>query len=116
MTMKEFYGAISGDYDEALTRLMNESMMSRFVKKFADDQSFEELEQNLAADRTEEAFRAAHTLKGVCKNLAFTALADVSSEITEMLRAGDLAAAKEYFPVVKEKYDVVLAEISELEK
>ena len=31
----------------------------------------------------EEAFRAAHTLKGVCLNLGFDELYEVSAEITE---------------------------------
>ena len=34
----------------------------------------------------ESAVRAAHTLKGVCLNLGFTALGEVSSVLTEALR------------------------------
>ena len=35
---------------------------------------------------TKEAFRAAHTLKGVCANLSFNKLLDSSSRLTEELR------------------------------
>ena len=36
----------------------------------------------------EEAFRAAHTIKGVCQNLGFTVLGDSSSRLTDALRNG----------------------------
>ena len=38
----------------------------------------------------ELAFRAAHTLKGVCMNLGFDHLYKLSFEITESLRTGNL--------------------------
>ena len=34
----------------------------------------------------EDAFRGAHTLKGVCQNLSFDHLYEVSNELTELLR------------------------------
>ena len=36
----------------------------------------------------EEAFRAAHTIKGVCQNLSFTKLYESSNCLTENLRSG----------------------------
>ncbi len=36
---------------------------------------------------TETAFRAAHTLKGICMNLGFDRLYEASYDITEVLRA-----------------------------
>jgi len=114
MNIKEFYEIISGNYQEALERMMKESLVQRFVIKFLNDKSFAELQENLESGNTEVAFRAAHTLKGVCKNLAFTKLADSSSEITEMLRAGDLSAAKSYFPKVQSDYILVVKAIAEI--
>ena len=114
MNIEEFYAKISGNYPDALARLMRESLVERFVLKFAKDKSFEELEANIEAGHTELAFQAAHTLKGVCKNLAFTKLADASSEITELLRAGKLEAAKIYFPLVKAEYDIVIEALGKL--
>ncbi len=40
-----------------------------------------------AGDMT-EAFRAAHTLKGVCQNLSITALYHSSAELADRLRDG----------------------------
>ena len=45
----------------------------------------------------ELAFRAAHTLKGVCMNLGFDHLYKPSFEITESLRASNLELALQQF-------------------
>ena len=56
--------------------------------KFLDDGSYQELVNALKEGRDEDAFRAAHTLKGVCQNLSFTSLYEPSQTITEALRGG----------------------------
>ena len=115
MTIQEFYAVTSSNYDEALKRLMRPDFVKRFALKYLSDTSFAELTSNLESDNTEVAFRAAHTMKGVCKNLAFTKLANSASEITELLRAGNLAAAKDYYPIVKEDHEMVIDALSIVE-
>lgn len=114
MTIKEFYEKTSGNYQEALNRMMKEALVQRFALKFINDGSFNELTAGLAEGNTEIAFRAAHTLKGVCMNLAFTKLAGSAIEITEMLRSGDIDAAKVYFPAIKADYEMVIAALKEV--
>ena len=53
---------------------------------FLDDSSFSELCRALEEGQREEAFRAAHTLKGVCANLGFDQLRTSASALTELLR------------------------------
>ena len=86
MTVKECYEQMGADYEGVLGRLRSEALIKKFAKKFLDDGSFQSLKDNLAAGNGEEAFRAAHTLKGVCQNLGFDNLYTVSFEITEKLR------------------------------
>lgn len=114
MTIQEFYEKISGNYSEAVGRMMKDSIVQRFVIMFLSDKSFDELRDNLESGNTEAAFRAAHTLKGVCKNLAFTRLAVSCSELTELLRVGNLCAARSFFPKVQSDYDSVVKAISEI--
>lgn len=83
MTVKECYEQMGADYEGVLGRLRSEALIKKFAKKFLDDGSFQSLKDNLAAGNGEEAFRAAHTLKGVCQNLGFDNLYTVSFEITE---------------------------------
>ena len=71
MTVKECYEQMGADYEGVLGRLRSEGLIKKFAKKFLDDGSFQSLKDNLAQGNGEEAFRAAHTLKGVCQNLGF---------------------------------------------
>ena len=80
MTIKECYEKVGSDYDGVLKRLGSEALVKRFAVKFLNDPSFQELTDGLAAQDGEKAFRAAHTLKGVCLNLGFTELYKVSAE------------------------------------
>ena len=60
MTLKEFYAAVGGDYDATLNRIPKESMVLRFVKKYADDKTYAQLTEAVKAQDWETAFRASH--------------------------------------------------------
>ena len=104
MTVKECYEQMGADYEGVLGRLRSEGLIKKFAKKFLDDGSFQSLKDNLAQGNGEEAFRAAHTLKGVCQNLGFDNLYQVSFNITEKLRGGETDGCEELFAKVEEQY------------
>ena len=60
------------------------------------------------------AFRAAHTLKGVCLNLGFTGLYLPVNEITDILRAGEYEQAQAMMPLVEEAYTTAYDGLKEL--
>ena len=113
MTVKECYEQMGADYEGVLGRLRSEVLIKKFAKKFLDDGSFRSLKDNLAQKNGEEAFRAAHTLKGVCMNLGFDHLYKPSFEITESLRAGNLELALQQFDAVKEQYTKTIDALNE---
>ncbi len=86
MTVKECYEVMKGDYDDVLSRLRTDERIKKFLLRVLDDMSFTQLCNALENRDMEEAFRAAHTLKGVCKNMSLTNLAYSSSNLTEALR------------------------------
>ena len=88
MNLKEFYADINGDYEGVTSRLRSEKMVRKFVLKFLNDASYDNLVKSLEEQNYEEAFRAAHTIKGICQNLGFTVLGDSSSQLTDALRNG----------------------------
>lgn len=111
MTIQECYDALGGDYQEVLGRLYSEALVQKFVGKFLSDQSFRLLDSSLKAENYEDAFRAAHTLKGVCQNLSFTKLYESSHEITEALRTKNYEQAQQLLPSVEEDYTRTAAAI-----
>ncbi len=88
MTLKECYAELGGNYDAVIGRLRSERIVQKFVLKFPADGSFKLLHSSLDAGDYQEAFRAAHTIKGVCQNLGFDKLYESSHELTESLRNG----------------------------
>ena len=76
------------DTKEGLTRCMNnEKFYFRMLQMGLSDAHFESLEKSLEDNNIEEAFEAAHALKGVIGNLALAPIYNPLAEMTEMLRA-----------------------------
>ena len=86
MTIQECFQSLGGNFAEVQQRLPSDRLIKRFITKFLDDGSYAELSQAMASGQREQAFRAAHTLKGVCANLSFTRLLTSVSALTDLLR------------------------------
>lgn len=100
------------DVDSALERLGgNEVMLERLLKAFLVDPNYGELSEALGERDTDKAFAAVHTLKGVCISLSLDCLYEPVSEMTEYLRAGDLASAQARFPAVSEVCEQLTASL-----
>ena len=106
MTLKECYAALGGDYENVTSRLPSEKFVQKFVLKFLNDPSYDLLCSSMESGSYEEAFRAAHTIKGVCQNLGFTVLGKSSSALSEALRGGYTPEADTLIHQVKEDYQV----------
>lgn len=101
MTLEECYTAMGANYQDVLKRFYKSDMIRRFVKMFLQDDSFRLLTDAMAKQDVKEAFRAAHTLKGVCLNLGFDNLSSPAVALTEILRAGTFEGAAEQYAIVK---------------
>lgn len=113
MDLKEAIEKLGGSYDDLILRLMTEAMARKFLTKFIDEQSFAELKSKLEANEIEEAFKASHTLKGLCQNLALGNLSRSSSDCCEALRAGNLDNGKVLFAKVQSDYDEAIRVLKE---
>ncbi len=104
MTVQECYAALGGDYDDVMRRFRTEEKVRKFALMFLRDTSYSDLCAALAQGDAETAFRAAHTLKGVGQNLGFTALYQAASELTELLRGGQMTGAQPLKAAVDEAF------------
>ena len=86
MNIEECYRSMGGNYSEVLCRLPSAALVKKFIVKFLDDGSYRELCKAMERGSREEAFREAHTLKGVSANLGLERLRRSSSDLTELLR------------------------------
>lgn len=86
--------------DEALVRcLNNETFYLTLVNKALEDPAFERLEETCASGSLDQAFEAAHSLKGMMSNLALTPILQPVVTITELLRS---RTVMDYSPLVAE--------------
>ncbi len=115
MTVKECYELMGADYEGILGRLRSEGLIRKFAKKFPDDGSFRSLKDSLAQGNGEEAFRAAHTLKGVCQSLGFDNLYKVSFDITEKLRDRNTEGCEELLEKVEDQYKKTIDAIQRMD-
>ena len=111
MTLQECYAAMGGDYEGVMGRLRSERMVQKFVLKFLADGSYDLLLSSAAAADWQEAFRAAHTIKGVCQSLDFTRLYRSSSQLSEALRNGFTPEAPALVEQVKSDYAQTISAI-----
>ena len=115
MTVKECYEQIGSDYAGVLKRLGSEALVKRFALKFLKDPSYQELKDALIKKDGETAFRAAHTLQGVCQNLGFDRPYESSAALTEHLRGRDCSGYEALFEELTVRYEALMAALKELE-
>ena len=116
MTVKECYEQLEGDYEGTFARMLKEERMKKFLLLFLQDESYGLLLQKMEEKEVDEAFRAAHTLKGVTINLGLSKLNRSSFEITEALRAKNYEQALTLLPQVKVDYEETIAVIQKLQE
>ena len=102
--IEEMYKNSGSSYEIAISRMQNDDRIKKYLGFFLEDSSYSSLKKAIEDGNCDEAFRAAHTLKGVCQNMAFTALSKVVEQITEELRAKDFEKAVITFPEVTKLY------------
>lgn len=107
--LREKLASAGIDVYDLTERLMgNMTLISRFMSRFPDDKNYGALVDSLEKGQYEEAFRAAHTLKGVCANLSMTELSKVVGEQTEYLRAGNIGEAQKLMPQISREYNAMV--------
>lgn len=114
MLTVEKLAAYGADTKTGLERCMGqEAFYIRLTGMILQEANFDNLEQAIAAGNLEDAFSAAHALKGVTGNLALTPLYDPIQEITELLRAKtdmDYTALLEQIRSAKEELAALAAD------
>ena len=119
MSLETCYSALEGDYQTVYNRLnKNERIVKKFVLKFLEDPSYELLEKSLKEKDYKEAFRAAHTIKGICQNLSFTRLYTSINLLAEALRsetAVDPESLPELVQAVEKDYQVTVDAVRALQ-
>lgn len=83
------------DYEDAMDRMDNDGdLYKTLALKYLDNAKYADLVAALEVKDFDEAYKAAHSIKGVAGNLSFARLFDVSSAMSEALFQGEYQAAE----------------------
>lgn len=82
MSLEIAYAAMGGDLETVRGRLLTDERIEKFAKIFLQDTSMQTLESALEAGDLPEAYRGAHTLKGVSRDLGFTPLFEAAAALS----------------------------------
>ena len=115
MTVKECYLAFGGDYDGVMARMPDEKFVAEFLEMFLEDECYPMLKEAMEEKNVEAAFRAIHSLKGICQNFGYTKLFRSSSNLTELLRGGSLEGAEQPMLQVDKDYQQMIEVIKKLD-
>ncbi|MCQ5128316.1 Hpt domain-containing protein [Butyricicoccus faecihominis] len=99
------------DVETTLHRFVgNAALLNRFVKKFAQDPTYQQLRDAVAAGDVERIETSAHTLKGTAANLGFQKLSDNSAALVSAIREQkDAEQVRRLFQAVQEEYQKLLS-------
>lgn len=101
----ERYGA---DYQSTMTRFMNsEKSYLRFLDMFLEDENLKKLGELLESNKLDDAFDAAHTLKGITANMGLTPLFNAVCDIVEPLRQRQRQDYSEKYRLVCDEFSRV---------
>lgn len=103
MSLEIAYAAMGGDLETVRGRLLTDERIEKFAKIFLQDTSLQTLENALEAGDFPEAYRGAHTLKGVSRDLGFTPLFEASAALEKV---------PELLPAVRDAYSLVVDSIA----
>lgn len=108
------------DYEDGVIRFAGKAeLYEMFLKRFPEDANFNKLMEELGAENLEdknleEAFKAAHALKGVTGNLSLNRLYERTAALVEELRNKKTDNLKPMAAAVRESYEETVAAIGEL--
>ena len=94
--------------------MKSDERILKFLTMLLRDENYTALCAAMDKRDCEQAFRAAHTIKGISLNLCLKELATAASLLTDALRPGVWTQdVPELFEQVKKQYDVMLAAVHE---
>lgn len=91
----------------------NESLYIKFLLRFKEDENFRDMQNYFKNGEVEEAFKSAHTLKGLLANLGLDSIMQSVNMITEKLRNGSAEGVKDLMEQAEEEYNIILEVLRE---
>lgn len=97
------------DYMDAMERMDDDADLYKMLAlKYLTNQAYNDLVAALEVKEFDDAYKAAHTLKGVAGNLSFATLFKAAAAMSEALYEGEYQAAEKILPDVTSANEKVM--------
>ncbi|MEG1612921.1 MAG: Hpt domain-containing protein [Clostridia bacterium] len=97
------------DVDGSMERFSgNSALYEKFLKKFVNDDTFLKMVEFMRVKNFEEAYKGAHSLKGVTGNLGLTDLYNSCDAMCRAFKEGALEKIIECYGDAKKHYDMAI--------
>lgn len=97
------------DYNDAMERMGgNLDLYEKLAMKYLDDSNYASLVAAMDAADYDEAYKAAHSLKGVAGNLSFNKLYELAGTASGALYQGEYQAVTPLMPAIKNAHENVV--------
>ncbi len=110
-TVQELLENNGFDVEGAMNRFLNnEALYKKCLKKLLDDPSYEQLKEAYENGNCNDAFKAAHTMKGAVSNLGVNRLYHLLMPMVEKLRVQDMNIGdemKQLDEIYYETYNII---------
>ena len=116
MNIQEFYDSIDESYENVSSRMMgNQKLVEKFVRKFLDDPTYEQIKEAVNKMDYDEILRTTHTIKEIARNLEFTHLQKKRAKAVDMIRAGEKETVLPVIDEIEKEYQKVVDAIQKLD-
>ncbi len=96
------------DIDGAMQRLSgNETLYVSCLKTFLEDTTINRLDEALQTESWDDAFTAAHAIKGLAGNMGFVPLFQSTAEVVVLIRTGKVKEIDEIFDKMLHCYNEI---------
>lgn len=115
MELREVCRELGIDFDETLERFAGvEELMRRYLARFPEEESFQQLKQAVAKKDYPKIETSAHLLKGVSGNLGMTDLFDFAERMVKAVRRNAYHEIPVLFLILERKFQHTAGIIHEL--
>ena len=93
MKVKAIYDEIGGDYEKIIQRVFSDDNIIMLLGMLLEDDSYSNFMKYMEEKNYARATDEIHGLKGICSNLSITSLYNISVDILNALRSGNIEHA-----------------------
>ena len=96
------------DVPGAKERFDDDELFATCINLFLEDENLKKLNEEIENNDCQEAFNAAHTIKGVSANLGLTPIYDAVSDVVQELREDKLESSRALIPKLNSEMEKMI--------